>query len=140
MKFKKNIMEIYCDNYVNYIYKEEDSLVEEYWYAESENMSEEELRDIMLILVNFFYEKKPKLFFSDMRNFLFVIHPDLQVWIDEVVSSVANKSMTKIARTMSSDFISQISLEQFFEEKHYSRIIKNKFFDNKKDAIDWLLE
>ncbi len=133
-------MEIYCDNYVKYIYNEENFLLEEYWYAESESMYEEELRDIMLMLVNFFYEKKTKLFFSDMRNFLFVIDPDLQVWVDEVVSSVANKSITKIARTMSSDFISQMSLEQFFEEEHYSKIIKNKFFDNKEDAMNWLLE
>ena len=131
-------MELYKDKYVTFSYDENTKTMKEVWTAETEQMEAKDLKELMLKLVSFF-EKYPSIkYYSYAVDFKFGVSVEMQTWIDEKVTPVAIKSgIKKIARIMSNDFISQLSLEQFSEEAKVS-LIQNKFFDNIEEAENWL--
>ena len=132
-------MELYKDEFVTYCVYPEKGLMEEYYTEETENMTTEILKELMRKLVGFWKIYKPTYYYSDMQHFKYPISPEMQKWVDQNIATKAIEyGMKKTARLMSQDFIAQLSIKQLTEEKAYAESIINKFFDNEKDAKDWL--
>jgi len=132
------MIELYKDKYVTFNYYPQYKTISEIWTPVTEDMTTEEMKALMLKLASFFQNYETRNYLSDAVNLNFGIGVDLQTWIDETIAPHAIKSgMNRTARVVSQDFITQLSYEQFVEEKNMSEF-QNKFFDNFADAEDWL--
>ena len=130
--------ELYKDKYVTFSYDSTTKIMYEHWTPLTEDMGTDEVKELMKKLVSFFEIYQPLYYFSYAVDFKYFVSVEMQTWIDNLVTPVALKcGMKKIARIMSEDFIAQLSLEQFVDEKNQS-LIENKFFDNTEDALIWI--
>jgi hypothetical protein len=79
-------------------------------------------------------------FLLDNRNFLFSMSPALQEWsASEVTSKMFAKNPNiRTAVLVSSDFISQLSIEQALEEDAET-IQTTKYFEDEQEAREWIL-
>ena len=126
-------------------YDEEHKLFEQIWLPESEYMTNEDYKATALANAAKGKELglKIDLYLLDNRNFLFVMAPEMQTWQAENVSSkvadyVTDPAALKVAIIMSSDFISQLSIEQAINEGH-SDSESFRYFDDVEEAREWLL-
>ena len=133
-------MEILKNKFGTWNYIAEKSLMEEIYNLESENIKDKEMKKLMRQLIELFEKYKPKYYYSDLRNFRYAISPEMQKWIDDtVVVKAIQIEMKKTARIMSTDYISQLSIEQLTQEENYETgMLTNRFFDNEKEAREWL--
>ena len=129
---------LFTNIYVTYYFDSENSCVEEHWKKETEQMTSEGIKDAMNALCMIFENHHASAFLSNAKDFYFRISPPMQKWIDDTVAPVAIKNgMKKIARVLSDDFISQLSLEQFVEEQRTASV-RNKFFKTLDEARLWI--
>ena len=129
--FKNNIQTIE--------YNSSTKQVTQTWTDESKSLNESEFKTEMLELAKFFEEHKPVNVLIDMRDFYFVVVPEMQTWVNENVNSkLSGINSLKTAFVVSSDLFASISVEQTLEDNKES--INNRFFENENDAEKWLAE
>ena len=126
-------------------------LYEQYWHPATADMQDEDYQIIQSRMVAFV--KKHRLpilnYYLDNREFYYVMSPEMQDWQVEHISkklltttqTILGDTLTiKIAVIISSEFISQLSIEQTVEE--YSEQVQTgetRYFDDDQKALEWLL-
>jgi len=132
-------MENFKNNIQTIEYNSSTKQVTQTWTKESKSLSEPEFKTEMFELANFFEQYKPEKVLIDMRDFYFVVVPELQTWVNENVNSkLAEINELKTAFIVSSDLFASISVEQTLEDN--TKDINNRFFESKNDAEKWLAE
>jgi len=131
-------MELFKNKYVELIFDTENSIFEETFTPETEFVEWEDLQKYWTLMAEYFMEYKPKYNLTNAKNLLFPINNENQIWIDENVANVAAQCLSKKAMVMSSDFMSQLSIQLTLEEGNASAI-PIKYFETREEAIDWLL-
>lgn len=128
------------------IYFDEDlDLYEQNWHPKSEDMDEEDYKKIHSDMLHFLTEKnyKPLYYLLDNRDNNFSMSPDLQEWSSKVIfggiASLVGGVADKVAILVSSDFISQLSIEQAIEE-HDGTEQQTKYFEDEQEAREWLFD
>lgn len=132
--------------YVIAYYDEDLNLFEQTWLEESEDMEDEEYKSLQLdmhSIADSIDNIRFDLLLLDNRNFLFSMSPELQEWQAVNISSkltkyCPNPEAMKIAVIVSSDFISQLSIEQALEEEEGTEQ-GTKYFEDEGEARDWLM-
>jgi hypothetical protein len=138
----ENIMIIYDSAYQKLLYHKEIEAFEEIWKAESENLTDELYKEDFLALIEVGFRIPFNKVLIDHREFRFVITPELQIWHVENIFSISAqyvKGKTKVANLVSSDFFSQLSIEQTFDESTDTELFVSKYFQSREDAVKWLL-
>jgi len=130
------------ENYQNEIqtleYNENESFLTQTWTRASKAMNEEEFKTEMLQLVKFIEQFQPHKLLIDMRNFYFIVIPELQEWINTNVNSLlAKMNETKTAYIVSSDLFASVSVEQTVEESA-GKLMTTMFFEGENEARKWL--
>ena len=109
------------------------------WKPETENMTDDEFKEIMLKFVDEFH-RKPTGGIHQMQEMGFTISPELQEWVDENVSKPAwEAGAKKIAFVLSSNIFASVSAEQTAEQEITSKM-EVQYFDNEDEAMKWLLK
>lgn len=70
-------------------------------------------------------------------DFKFPIMPEVQVEMNKTFLSEINKTtIKKVAHVQSKEAITQLSIEQLFDE-NTNKTYEDKYFDNIQDALKW---
>lgn len=126
--------------YVVVYYDADNHLLSKKWLPATEQMPGKEFKKEMKIYGQLVRQYKPDKELVDTKDFLFAISPTLQDWVSKDIFAIYREvGLIKAAFISSSDFISQLSLEQAMDENYGQELIK-RYFDNEDDARQWLLK
>ena len=130
-------MEIYNDKFIKYIYEDENSLLAFYWSKETENISDEKYKELMIKGVEFTKKYCPKYLINNSLEKTYITTVEMQEWAAKnALSKIFANGVRKFAIIESKDFIIQLSTEYAVEE-YEERKYKAMFFDNEKEAREW---
>jgi len=110
------------------------------WNSNTEKMTADKYKEILLQYAEFVEKHKPKKMLLDTIQNKFLITPEIQEWSNKEIFPRSFKAgMSKIATLLPEDFVTQVSQEQLFDEEE-SKKKANQYFSDKDEAIKWLLE
>ncbi len=131
---------VYKDRFVEFFYEAQHTLFFDKWTVETEQMTEEKFKELILLRLHFIQEKYIKLALTDTKEFAYPIHPDLQDWIVENSSKVEKTyGLQKHAFIMPEDFITNLSVEQFIDEAQEKEMTPSAYFSEAAAARSWLI-
>lgn len=111
-----------------------------HWKKSSERMRIEEYKACVRKYAEAIEALQRPLFLVDTREFLFTISPKVQEWINQkIFPKNIEDGLRRMAILTSSDFLSQLSVEQTLHENP-SLGFASHFFDSEEKALSWLLE
>ena len=126
-------------------------LYEQYWHPATEDMEDEDYRTMQARMVDFMTKHQLPIlnYYLDNREFYYVMSPEMQDWqvahvgkqlLDITRAALGNEVSIKLAIIASTEFISQLSIEQAFEENNEQvEVFPIRYFDNGPKALEWLL-
>jgi hypothetical protein len=132
-------MEVYKSSTLTIGIDKDNSILFYQWDAQSEYLSQEDfLREAQIIhdeiLKNEVYNV-----LADDRNFFYPVVPEIQELLAKHLLTSLNKhGLKKFAHVQSGEMISQLSIEQLFEE-NIDAVYIDKYFDTIDNAKDWIL-
>lgn len=130
---------LYDSEYLKILLLKNENIIFYTWKKTTENIEAEEFKKECRVLMKNTVETKVNLILGDLRNFKYPIIPTIQEWIAKELFPFFNKNLTKFAQIKSEEFITQLSIEQLYEEdksKHYQK----QYFSNEDEAKKWLIE
>ena len=131
-------MELHDSRFARIEYIEDLQMVVHIWKIESVNLTEEDFKNEMQTLAFFFKQYKPKRVFVDQREFYFTVVPGLQRWVDTNVNKIlVDNGTEKVAFVVSPDILAKLTVTQTLSES-YSQNLNVRFFDDYKDAKQWI--
>ena len=90
---------------------------------------------------NLIEEYKPIFILVDTRKFNFSVAPKLQEWqVKKILPALNNVGVKKAAMLINEDIFTQVSIEQTMEEDANTHAWETKFFNEEKEAMEWLLK
>lgn len=121
-------------------------LFEQVWHEESKNMEDDHYKSFIqhnIYTLDSIEDCNVERYYLDNRENFFTLSPELQSWhANNIAFKIPEYSKDpqniKIALVVSSDFISQLSIEQTMEEDQTMEDT-TKYFDSKEEAMEWLL-
>lgn len=110
------------------------------WLPKSAEMTEDDLYREIETFIEFLAKHQCKTGYADTSQYLQILTPDIQDRFNErIIPQYLAIGIAKIAFLTSTEFITQLALEQIVKEEEFSKI-KTRFFDNEEDALGWLTE
>jgi len=133
-------MQIYKSDFQEIEYFESEKMLRKAWYTTSENMEDEKFKIEVIKIAEKIEEVKPIRMCDVTTNFLYTISPDLQTWVDtDVFPRFIAAGLKRYAIIMSTEFVSQLSIEQTMEEGVGNQF-QVQYFDSEDKAKEWLLK
>lgn len=111
------------------------------YLKETENMRDEEWKDLMKKLLVVTDKYKPKFILDDNRDRLYSYPPEMQAWTLDLFIETWNKNgLKKYVQILPTDFIGELSAEQIVEMANikFSEIFENTFVTTFDEAVKWL--
>lgn len=125
--------------YFSVVWDEANEMFEYVFNEKTVNMTVKQYVAELTVFINLVKKYKPKRVFGDMVNFMLAIPPDTQEWVNANLFSVYHEiGFKKIAILLSEEFIASLSIQQTMEEDK-THSFQTQFFDNKENAMAWLL-
>jgi hypothetical protein len=128
----------YKSKYQTIIFDELTNFLMQSWSENTNLMQNKDFEKEMMILADFIEQLQPKHLLIDMQNFLYIVTPQMQKWVNENVNSKLLKTNSKVAFVGSEDMFVSIAVQQTLEENE-GKDMNRKYFNNKEDAMRWLL-
>ena len=111
-------------------------------YSYNENTYDMQPAEYIQLLEDFIaltYQHCPKLMLGDMVDFQFIITPDIQEWINKNLFKVYKEvGFQKMALLLSKEYVPKLSIQQAIDEDS-TNAFKIQYFDNREEALTWLL-
>lgn len=134
------MQQLFDGTFCSIFFSEKNSLMKLHWKAASEDLSDEELKEIGLFLLDKIKEYTPQRILADSRDFLYIITPEIQAWFaEEVILPGVDVSIRRHAELMSPDLFSQVSIEQLHREKQDLNYV-TAYFEDENTALEWILQ
>lgn len=111
------------------------------YLSETENMRDEEWKDLMRQLLVVTDTLKPKYILDDNRDRLYAYPPEMQDWTLKLFIDIWHKNgLKKYVQILPKDFIGELSAEQIVELANlkFSEIFDNTFVQSYEEAMKWL--
>ncbi|OJJ23016.1 hypothetical protein BKI52_01295 [marine bacterium AO1-C] len=132
--------------YTSMYYDEEKKLFEQFWYAESKLMTEEDYKQVHLSWVKKLIKHRYNIrraLLDNLHNF-FEMSSELQQWHDQhihqlVVQNLPDGLNLKVAIVASEDFLTQIGIEHTFL-KNQQLNSNTYYFTDIREARDWIMK
>jgi hypothetical protein len=87
---------------------------------------------------DYILEKRPDKIFADTIHNRITITPDLQEWINTIISDTYQAvGLKKLAVLLSTDFYAALSIQQTIEDDTKAKY-KTAFFEDETKAFEWL--
>ncbi len=132
-------MKIFENELITMWYEEGNNLYVEKWKPTTEDMSEEQWKEMRLKTLELFVQYRANKILALSEEFYFVITPDLQEWLAENITKKAGQFVTKVAITVPTEIVAELSVEQLMEEMETGEL-NTKYFDSEQEAREWLTE
>ena len=126
--------------FAKYFLHDDHNILEQCWTNSEAKMSSEAYKEDMWNYLKCVKEHQTSLALIDLKQFNFSIEPELQQWVDTNIAVESNKIVKKIAFVMPSDFVESLSVEQTMEENEGAQHDGISYFDNREEALNWLLK
>jgi len=133
--------EVFRSKYAIATYDDKLGLYTLKYLPETENMTNQEWKDLMTSLLEITEKYKPKYILDDNTDRLYSYPPEIQSWTLELFIQSWNKNgLKKYVQILPKDFIGHLSGEQIVELANFkfSEIFENKFVEDYDSAINWL--
>lgn len=131
---------IYENPYLTLELDSEKSILVYTWKPESEKLALDEFLTEATRITTSIVTNRVSYVIGNDTDFKFSIAPDLQHEMNKtILARFNNTELKKFAHVMSTEIITQLSVEQFFEENK-QKTYADKFFDDLKSAFDWCLK
>ncbi len=111
------------------------------YLPETENMRDEEWKQLMKDLLVITETYKPKFILDDNSERLYAYPPEIQAWtLGLFIESWNKNGLTKYVQILPKDFIGELSAEQIVELANmtFSDIFENTFVETYDEAVRWL--
>lgn len=129
---------VYNSDYLSLEYFQKYQLLIRHWKKTSFYLSDSDFQTEMLQVKKYILEYLPTYLLGDTHNFLYVIRPDMQIWLDqEFYARLSEWGVLKMAFVTSKDTYANMSVEQSIEESNKSYMIQ--WFSTEYEAIEWLI-
>lgn len=130
-------MEIYKDKYIKYIYEKENSLLIFYWSKETENMSNNKYKELIIKGVGFTKTYQPKYLINNSLDKRYIALTEMQDWVvKNALSKIFENGVRKYAITKSKEFFVQVSTKLAVDEDDEKQY-RVMFFENERKAKKW---
>lgn len=131
---------LYKSNYYQISYDQTYQLIHYYHPSETFNMTPIEYLQELQATIKYSKLYQPKLGLGDLRDFQFIITPDLQEWINEHIYPIIQSiSLQKHAVLLPPQFVVQLSVKQAVEISP-NKSFETQYFSDESEARKWLLE
>ncbi len=135
---------IYSSRFAKHEYDSETQTLFTDWFIETQDMNSEDFRIEMKAWLEVFRKVKPQYLYDNCVNFVYPIVPDEQTWMAELLNAEwIRLGLKKYAHMVPADLISEMSVEQLFDE-FFTMRLPNQFpivnFADREKAIKWLCE
>ncbi len=131
---------IHESEFINIFYDKEKSFFE-FKFNDLSEMEDDTFKKELETQAELTEKYNPERFLFHSKNFNFAITPEVQEWTDKnIFPRYINAGVKKFAYIFSSDMISQLSIEQVMDENEASKGFQTKYFDNEKEAKEWLFD
>jgi len=131
-------MEIYKSIYQTITYEHELSCLENIWALKTEDISDDGFRSEIIKFRDCIEQYKPKYLIGNVNELRFGISPDFQNWIVEnLFAKIVEWGVKKYAVLVSTDILTQLSVEQTIEEEK-TGAFATRYFDNRQTAVEWI--
>lgn len=118
-------------------YEPESKILSVVWTTESEHISDDFFKYVNMIYVHESANRPIRGMMLNTKNFLYTISLNMQAWVNsEILPTVLQNGIKRVAFLMSEELIPQISIEQTMEEIE-SKIVG--YFGEEAQARAWLL-
>lgn len=108
------------------------------WFSTTSNATWEEMKEDLLSYVSVAEQSKASKHLIDERELFFLWDPKCQEWMnDNSMVRIFNAGCRKVAIVRNSNVISELAVEQLFDEPTGKKMVMS-FFDNVADAEAWL--
>jgi len=135
--------EVYKSKYARFTYDSGTEIFVIKYFSETEDMDDDEWKELIIQLEKDCDKYKPKYLLSDNQDRKYSYAPDMQAWTLGVLLPTWTKNgLIKYVQVLSQELIGQLSSEQIIElaNRQLSSIFKNIFFGDYESAIKWLKE
>lgn len=144
IQFKRNMETIYSSRFAKHEYDSQTQTLFTDWFSETEHMSNDDFMHEMRAWLEVFRQTKPKYLYDNCVNFMYPIVPVEQIWMAELLNAEWIKlGLKKYAHMVPADMITELSVEQSFEEFFEMRL-PNQFpivnFAEREAALKWLYQ
>lgn len=134
---------VHDSQYAIATFDEEKELYTLEYLPETENMSDEDWKQLMRNLLIVTNKYKPKYIIDNNRSRLYGYPPEMQAWTLELfIPSWNENGLKKYVQILPEDFIAHLSGEQIVELANFkfSEIFENKFVEDMESALEWIKE
>jgi len=129
---------VFENQFITIYYESDKLLLPHYWTDKTAEMSDEDFRENISTILKFIIQKGAKNLLSDSMKFYFPISPESQEWVNtSFFPAVIKEGLKKYAIMMTTDFLSQLSIEQTIEEEA-GQLLPVKYFDDEQKAREWI--
>ncbi|OQY01014.1 MAG: hypothetical protein B6I20_08090 [Bacteroidetes bacterium 4572_117] len=132
-------MILHKSKYVEISYEQENSLIVQRFLLESEKMTKDEFKNEMNKFVEMCEKHKPERELANLLDMKYVIVPDVQEWMNTEIFPRYENIIKRMAFLVPSELFPSVSVEQTMNEEVGQKFTQ-KYFDNEKDARNWLFE
>lgn len=128
---------IYENKFVKFDLDVEKSIFMYTWLPSTEEITLEGIFTEGKRILEAVLQSKVTNFISQDTNLKFPLIPEVQVDINKnILIHLNNSTIKKFAHVNCSEYITQLSVEQFFEE-NVNKTYQDEYFDNLQNAIEW---
>ncbi len=132
-------MQVYQSAYLTLEVVPENHMIKLTWLPETITMTDDIFKAELTKYAEIVEQYHPHFLLIDTSAFAMTVVPETQEWVQNNIHPRSLKAgIQKIAYVTSKDFFAKISIEQTMEDSILMSI--TKYFDNRQDAISWLLE
>ncbi len=116
----------------------ENQVLYQCWHEKSQDMKDAEFREMMEFIVSIIVDNDIYASIADTKNFRFFISASTNKWLNESLApKYLGSSYSKMAIVVSTDFWTQLSIEDAIENKDEG-LFDTSFFTNTEDAEKWI--
>jgi len=130
---------LYQSNFYQISYDEKHQLIHYYHPATTFDMTPGQYQQELQTVIKYWLEYKPKLGLGDLRDFQFIITPDMQEWMDNQFQPVIEAiNLQKHAVLLPPEFVVQLAVKQAVEINPGTHV-ETCYFTDEQEAKQWLL-
>ena len=130
--------QIFKNDFINIKHDGESTVISQ-WHPKTEFMEDDEFKESHMGIVHAVVETKSHAILGYTQDFAYTIVPEIQEWVaNDTFPALIEAGLKKIAMIVSTDFFSQISIQQSMEEVQEDAPVVTKYFNNADDAKAWI--
>ncbi|HAS40367.1 MAG TPA: hypothetical protein DCS93_07810 [Microscillaceae bacterium] len=123
----------FCQHY----YNSDKKMLEQVWTNNSESMTTENFKSVMLAYVDLYKQYDVQQVLVDSREMRYLVEPEVQDWVNANIIAVILPYLRKLAFLLSSDVFEEVSIKQAMEEQQEDLPFETKYFGDEQQARDW---